>query len=168
LIDVEAIRDVAAMRVNDALLGALLIAFAIALALYAQTFPNVPGQEYGAAVFPTLVAIGLLGSGALLVRSGIRSGAPAIAWADWARERHGVRNVLVTIALVVFYIVASDRLGFMVVTAPILLILLRLFNVVWMTSIAVAVPVTLLIQYLFGSWLYVPLPWGLLAPVRWW
>ena len=81
------------MRVNDALLGALLIALAVALALYAQTFPNVPGQEYGAAVFPTLVAIGLLGSGALLVRSGLRSRAPAIAWADWARERHGVRNV---------------------------------------------------------------------------
>ena len=156
------------MRVNDALLGALLIALAVALALYAQTFPNVPGQEYGAAVFPTLVAIGLLGSGALLVRSGLRSSAPAIAWADWSRERHGVRNVLITIALVVFYIVASDRLGFMVVTAPILLVLLRLFDVGWMTSIAVAILVTLLIQYLFGTWLYVPLPWGLLAPVRWW
>jgi len=37
-----------------------------------------------------------------------------------------------------------------------------------MTSIAVAILVTLLIQYLFGTWLYVPLPWGLLAPVRWW
>lgn len=156
------------MRVNDALLGALLIALAVALALYAQTFPNVPGQEYGAAVFPTLVAIGLLGSGALLVRSGLRSRAPAIAWADWSRERHGVRNVLITIALIVFYIVASDRLGFMVVTAPTLLVLLRLFGVGWMTSIAVAILVTLLIQYLFGTWLYVPLPWGLLAPVRWW
>ena len=75
---------------------------------------------------------------------------------------------VITIALVVFYIVASDRLGFMVVTAPILLVLLRLFGVGWMTSIAVAILVTLLIQYLFGTWLYVPLPWGLLAPVRWW
>jgi hypothetical protein len=30
----------------------------------------------------------------------------------------------------------------------------------------VAIVVTLLVQYLFGNLLYVPLPWGVLAPWR--
>ena len=156
------------MRVNDAVLGSVLLAFAVALALYAQTFPDIPGQQYGASVFPTLVAAGFAASGALLVLSGVRNRAPLVAWADWARERHGVRNVVITVLAVVFYILASERLGFMLTMAPILLVLLRLFGVGWPMAVTVAILMTLLIQYAFGSLLYVPLPWGLLAPVRWW
>ena len=156
------------MRVNDALLGALLVVFAVTLAFYAQTFPNVPGQQYGASVFPTLVALGFLGTGILMIISGLRARAPLVAWADWARERHGVRNVVITVLAVVFYILASERLGFMLTMAPILLVLLRLFGVGWPMAVTVAILMTLLIQYAFGSLLYVPLPWGLLAPVRWW
>lgn len=156
------------MRVNDALLGSFLVLLAIALIIHAQTFPNVPGQQYGAAVFPTLVAVGFLATGALLIVSGLRAKAPLVEWASWARERHGLRNVVVTALAVVFYIVASEWLGFMLTMAPILIVLLRLFRVRWITSIPVAVATTLVIQYVFGNWLYVPLPWGLLAPLRWW
>jgi putative tricarboxylic transport membrane protein len=156
------------MRVNDAIIGAALLVFAVALAAYSRTFPDIPGQQYGAAVFPTLIAVGLAGSGILMIVSGIREHAPAIVWADWARDRHGVRNAVLTILLVVFYIVASERLGFLLTMAPILLVLLRLFGVRWLTSIVVAVLLTLLIQYAFGRLLYVPLPWGLLAPFRLW
>ena len=156
------------MRVNDALLGALLVVFAAALALFAQTFPNVPGQQYGASVFPTLIAVGFFSTGVLLIVSGMRARGPIVSWADWARERHGLRNVVVTILAVLFYILASEWLGFMLTMAPILLALLRLFGVGWVMSIVVAITMTLVVQYAFGSWLYVPLPWGLLAPVRWW
>ena len=155
------------MRLNDALIGIALFVFALALAIYSQTFPAIPGQQYGAAVFPTLIAVGFAGSGLLLILSGIRQHAPLVAWADWARERHGLRNVVVTIAAILFYILASEPLGFILTMAPILLLMLRLFGVRWLTSITVAVLVTLLTQYIFGEFLYVPLPWGLLAPFRW-
>ena len=155
------------MRVNDWVTGAVLLAFALALALWSQTFPPIPGQQYGAAVFPTLVAVGLAGCGILMIASGIRHGGPAVAWADWARERHGVRNVVVTVAAILFYILAAERLGFILTMAPILLLMFRLLGVGWLLSIALAVVVTLAVQYLFGSLLYVPLPWGLLAPWRW-
>lgn len=156
------------MRVNDAIIGAVLVVFAVALALYSQTFPDIPGQQYGASVFPTLIAVGMLGSGLLLVVSGLRARAPLLVWADWARERHGVRNVLITVAAILFYILASHRLGFILTAVPILLVLLRMLEVGWIASIVLAVVVTLIVQYVFGSLLYVPLPWGLLAPVRWW
>ncbi len=156
------------MRLNDAVIGVFLIVFAAALGVWSQTFPAIPGQQYGAAVFPTMVAAGLAGCGVLLIGSGVRQGGAVVAWADWARERHGLRNVLVTVAAILFYIVAADTLGFMLTMAPILLILFRLLSVGWLLSLALAVLVTLAVQYIFGSMLYVPLPWGLLTPVRWW
>lgn len=155
------------MRFNDAAIGSVLIVLAAALAVYAQTFPDIPGQQYGASVFPTLVAVGFAGSGMVLIASGLRQSAPLVAWADWARDRHGVRNVAIVVLLVLFYILASDRLGFILTMAPILFILLRLFSVGLALSLAIAVGVTLLIQHVFGSYLYVPLPWGVLAPFRW-
>ena len=155
------------MRLNDAATGAVLLLFAAALAIWSQSFPPIPGQQYGAAVFPTLVAFGLAGCGALMIVSGIRQGGPIVAWADWARERHGVRNVAVTVAAVLFYIVAADTLGFLPTMALILLIMFRLLGVGWLAAIALAVGVALFVQYLFGSLLYVPLPWGVLAPWRW-
>ena len=156
------------MRLNDAITGAVLLLFAAALAFWSQSFPDIPGQQYGAAVFPTLIAAGLAASGILMIVSGVRTGGPAIAWADWARERHGLRNVLVTVAAILFYIVAADWLGFMLTMAPILVVMFRLLGVGWGASIALAVVATLAVQYLFGSMLYVPLPWGLLTPIRWW
>jgi putative tricarboxylic transport membrane protein len=139
-----------------------------AVAFWSQGFPAIPGQQYGASVFPTLVAAGLGVCGILLIASGVRHGAPLVAWADWAREQHGLRNVLVTIGAILFYIVAADTLGFMLTIAPILLLLFRLLEVGWLPSVVLAILVTLAVQYIFGSMLYVPLPWGLLAPVRWW
>ena len=155
------------MRFNDAVLGSVLIVFAAALATYSRTFPDIPGQQYGASVFPTLIALGLAGSGAMLVVSGLRQHAPLVVWADWARERHGVRNVVIVILLVIFYIVASRRLGFILTTALLLLALLLRFRVRWTTAVAIAIVIPVIMQYLFGNLLLVPLPWGLLAPIRW-
>jgi putative tricarboxylic transport membrane protein len=156
------------MRLNDAITGAALLLFAAALAFWSQRFPDIPGQQYGAAVFPTLIAAGFAVSGLLMIASGVRAGTPAVAWADWARERHGLRNVLVTVGAILFYIFAAETLGFMVTMAPILLVMFRLLGVGWLFSIALAILVTLAVQYIFGSFLYVPLPWGLLTPIRWW
>lgn len=155
------------MRLNDAISGAILIVLAAALAFWSRSFPDIPGQQYGAAVFPILIAVGLAGSGSLLIASGIRKGGPVITWADWARERHGLRNVFVTVGAILFYILAADTLGFILTMTPILLVMFRLLRVGWPTSIALSVVVTLAIQYLFVNQLYVPLPWGLLGPVRW-
>jgi putative tricarboxylic transport membrane protein len=155
------------MRLNDAITGAFLIVVAAVIAFWSQSFPDIPGQQYGAAVFPTLIAAGLAGSGILLVASGIRHASPLVAWADWARERHGLRNVVVTVAAILFYILAADTLGFIPTMVPILLVMLRLLGVAWLTSVGTAILVTLAVHYLFVHQLYVPLPWGLLEPVRW-
>jgi putative tricarboxylic transport membrane protein len=73
----------------------------------------------------------------------------------------------VTVAAILFYILAADTLGFIPTMVPILLVMFRLLRVGWLKSIALAIVVTFVIHYLFVNQLYVPLPWGLLAPVRW-
>ena len=156
------------MRLNDALLGLLLFGVAAALYLGSRDFRPIPGQQIGAGAFPTVLATGFALCGVILVISGLRSRLPAIVWTDWTREPDGIRNVVVIIALVIFYIAFSRQLGFMLTMAPIILIMLRLFDVGWLLSLTIAVIAVLGMQYLFGRFLLVPLPWGLLTPIRWW
>ena len=42
------------MRLNDAVIGIALILFALAMIAYTRTFPAMPGQDYGPALFPVL------------------------------------------------------------------------------------------------------------------
>ncbi len=151
------------MRVNDAITGFALLAFAIATFSYARTLPAIPGQDYGAAVFPMLVAAGLAGCGALLIASGLRRWQGAVVWDDWARTHHAWARVAVVFALVLAYILAAPAIGFVPMSVLILLIFMVMMGVRWWIAAAVAVVATVLIQQTFG-WLRVPLPLGLLGP----
>ncbi|HLM40230.1 MAG TPA: tripartite tricarboxylate transporter TctB family protein [Microvirga sp.] len=151
------------MRVNDAITGFALLAFAIATFAYARTLPAIPGQDYGAAVFPMLVATGLAGCGALLIASGLRHWQGAVVWDDWARTHHAWTKIAVVFALVLAYILAAPAIGFVPMSVLILLIFMMMMGVRWWMAAGVAVVATVLIQQTFG-WLRVPLPLGLLGP----
>jgi putative tricarboxylic transport membrane protein len=151
------------MRVNDAITGFALLVFAIATFAYARTLPAIPGQDYGAAVFPMLVATGLAGCGALLIASGLRHWQGAVVWDDWARTHHAWTKVAVVFALVLAYILAAPAIGFVPMSVLILLIFMMMMGVRWWMAAGVAVVATVLIQQTFG-WLRVPLPLGLLGP----
>lgn len=157
------------MRVNDALLGLVLLALALAVGVYAQTFPAIPGQAYGAAVFPTTIALGLGLCGSVLVlrsRAGLRAGG-LVRLAPWARSGHHLRNLAVTVGLVLFYIVASDAVGFIPSAIVVLGTMLLLLGTRPWLALALAVGATLGIHYLFYGWLRVPLPWGVLTGWAW-
>ena len=152
------------MRLNDAVIGGLLLAFAIAVFAYARTLPAIPGQDYGAAVFPMLVAVGLGGCGGLLVASGLRRWEGAVAWNEWARSHHAWAKLTAVFALVLAYILASRLVGFVPMSILLLLIFFVLMGVRWWVAVPVALAATLLIQQTFSNLLRVPLPLGLLGP----
>ncbi|MXQ10608.1 tripartite tricarboxylate transporter TctB family protein [Microvirga makkahensis] len=152
------------MRINDAVTGAVLLAFAIAMFAYARTLPAIPGQEYGAAVFPMLIATGLAGCGVVMIASGRRRWQGAVAWNDWARTHHAWVRLAVVIALVLAYILAAPILGFVPMSIVILLVFLLMMGVRWWIAAAVAFAATILIQQTFAGLLRVPLPLGLLGP----
>jgi putative tricarboxylic transport membrane protein len=152
------------MRINDAIIGGVLLAFAILVFAYARTLPAIPGQEYGAAVFPVLIAVGLGACAALMIATGLRHWAGAVMWGQWARTHHAWLNLVITFGLVLFYILASSWLGFVPVSVVILLALLIMMGTRWWVAVPVAIVATLLIQQTFAGLLRVPLPLGLLGP----
>jgi putative tricarboxylic transport membrane protein len=157
------------MRINDAILGAVLLAFSLVVGLYARTFPAIPGQEYGAAVFPTWISIALGLCSIVLIAGGMRQWAEtgAVSLEPWARSGHHLRALVITIALVVFYILASTPLGFIPTAFIALAILFVVLGVKPLLVPVLAAGVTMAVHYGFYSLLRVPLPWGVLTPWAW-
>jgi putative tricarboxylic transport membrane protein len=157
------------MRINDAILGAVLLAFSLVVGLYARTFPAIPGQEYGASVFPTWISIALGACSLVLIVGGVRQWAAtgAVSLAPWARSGHHLRALAITIALVVFYILASTPLGFIPTAFIALAILFGVLGVKPLLVPVLAAGITMVVHYGFYSLLRVPLPWGVLTPWAW-
>jgi len=157
------------MRFNDAIFGIVLIVFAIAEIAYTQTFPRLHGQDYGPDLFPILIGIGLFVCGVILIVKGLaqRETSPMVAIGDWAEDKRNVVNLGLLLAGILFYILASDALGFIPTALLILTTLLVRLGTGWGASIAIAVATTLIIHTLFAKVLLVPLPWGILLPVAW-
>jgi len=157
------------MRFNNIIPGVLLILFALAVIAYANTFPRLHGQNYGPDLFPTLIGIGLLVCGGILVIQGfaLRATVPMIDIGEWAKDRRNIANVLIMLGSMIFYILVSDAIGFITISLLILTVLLLRFGSSWTSSILIAAITTFAIHTLFAKLLLVPLPWGILLPVAW-
>ena len=156
------------MRVNDAVIGGVLVLFALAMILYTRTFPAMPGQDYGPALFPVLIGIGFLICGAILIAGGIRrlGTEPLFAGAEWLRSRHHLVDFFAVIGGLVVYILIADWLGF-IPTAFLLLFgwLLLFRGGKPVSSAVIALLTALAVNYAFTQFLLVPLPLGLLRPI---
>jgi putative tricarboxylic transport membrane protein len=157
------------MRFNDSIFGVLLIAFAIAEIAYTRTFPSLYGQVYGPDLFPILIGVGFLITGAVLTVRGfmLRAVAPLIELGTWAADRRSLINFALVLLALLFYIAASDWLGFILTAFIIMLVLLKSFGSGMASAVVIAAVTTLCIHTLFARVLLVPLPWGLLQPVAW-
>jgi putative tricarboxylic transport membrane protein len=153
------------VRVNDAVIGVVLVAFALAMIAYTRTFPAMPGQDYGPALFPVLIGIGFILCGTILIVSGLsrRGTEPLFAGSAWLRSSHHLIDFLAVIAGLVLYILISDWLGFIPTAFVLLLGWLVLFRGGKpVSSAAIALGTTLAVDYAFRDLLLVPLPPGLL------
>jgi len=157
------------MRINDAILGAITIALSIFIIIVARTFPALPGVPYGPGVFPTIIAACMLLGGVILVFKGIRQ-LPETGWLTldpWAKTVRSYITLGFIFAALLFYILFSDELGFIITCVLILLPLL-----LWtrgrrqaLSSLIIAVSFSLIIYLVFVKFMRVPLPSGLLLGV---
>lgn len=161
------------MKLNDAVWGALLLLLAATILVHVQSFGKIPGQQYGPAIFPGLVAVGLAICGVLLILGGVvarthrRDGAQWIAFAPWTRSRQHLIAFAVTIAVNVFYIIFVERLGFIPTGVVYLSALFLVFGVSVRWILPLAVVLTLAIHTAFYKLLRVPLAWGVLQGFIW-
>lgn len=161
------------MKLNDAVWGALLLLLAAAVLVHVQSFGTIPGQKYGPAIFPGLVACGLAICAVLLIISGLTASAPGggrVPWmtfAPWVRSRRHLLAFALTVGVNVFYILLVDKLGFIPTGVIYVAVLFAIYGVrpVWILPLSILL--TLAIHTAFYKLLKVPLPWGLLQGFIW-
>ena len=121
----------------------------------------MPGQRFGPAWFPGLVAAGLGVCGLFLVFAGVRRGAPWVALPDWVYRPRPLLGVGSVIGGLLFYILAADKLGFHLTGVVLLALWIRILGRSWRAAAVVAVLATVAIHLAFYKVLRIPLPWGL-------
>ena len=152
------------MRLNDAVIGVVLLVFAVAMIAYTRTFPGFSGQRYGPDLFPILIGVGLIVTSSILIGRGLRARAsvPWIELAAWTRSPRHRGSFALVLALLAFYILAADWLGFLAISSIILVVLFLWLGVRPWVAMVVAIVSTLAIQGFFGQLMRIPLPRGLL------
>ncbi|WP_237288513.1 tripartite tricarboxylate transporter TctB family protein [Variovorax sp. PAMC 28711] len=150
------------MKINDAVFGLLLLVLGAVVLAVVQSYPKIPGQQVGPALFPGLIAAGLCLCGAMLVLKGWRERReqPWLCFGDWVRSPRHVLALALVVFGVVFYILAANTLGFLIVSITILTALMWSLQVRPAVALLVAVVATLVIYTLFYKLLRVPLPWA--------
>jgi putative tricarboxylic transport membrane protein len=160
------------VKLNDAVWGALFALLGAAILWHVRTFPHIPGQNVGPALFPAVLATALLISGALLIASGLkaRRAAGTSSWVvapEWLRSPRHLLAFAVLVASNVFYLLVVDRLGFLLTAFVYLAALMAVLRVRLVLVMPVAFVMTLAIHYAFYKLLRVPLPWGVLQGIAW-
>jgi len=156
------------MRANDAVNGAILILFAAIMIALTASFPAFPGQKYGPSLFPRLLGAGLIICGALLVRRGLQARRAGERWLTpdpWTADPGKRVSFALVLVAILFYILASEAVGFILCAFLILAALFLRFGVRWIVALPVALATTILIQYFFANLMRVPLPRGWLDPI---
>jgi putative tricarboxylic transport membrane protein len=156
------------VRFNDALLGIVFLALSVAVLVTIQGYPKIPGQSIGPGAFPGLVALLLAGCSVALIWRGWRerSSQPLVAMGAWLSSPRHLLNFLVATGALAFYVLASDKLGFLICGPIILLALFLTLRVRPLAAVGLAVVLPIVIHLIFYKLLRVPLPWGVL-PVLW-
>lgn len=156
------------MKLNDAIFGIVLLALGGVVLFTIQSFPKIPGQPVGPALFPGLIATGLCVCGLMLVARGLRQPRQGwIAFDDWVKSPRHIGALAVLIGSVIFYIVAANWLGFLPTAFLILMAMFSVLRVRPGLSLLLSVVATLAVHFAFYKLLRVPLPWGVLTPYAW-
>jgi putative tricarboxylic transport membrane protein len=152
------------VKIHDALSGAGLAALGAVVLWHIQGFPAMPGQKFGPAWFPGLIAIGLIVCGAMLAFAALRHGpsGPWIALPEWSARARPVLGVVSVIAGLLFYVLAADVLGFHLTGFALLVLWMRVLGASWKVTLIVAAIATVAIHLAFYKLLRIPLPWGVL------
>jgi putative tricarboxylic transport membrane protein len=122
----------------------------------------MPGQKFGPAWFPGLIAGGLGICGVLLIAAGLRERSPWIEVPEWIRSPRARTGVAALVGGLVFYVIAAGPLGFHLTGLVLLTLWMRLLGASWRVTVPLALIATLAIHFAFYKLLRVPLPWGVL------
>lgn len=153
------------MQLSDRITGGALVVLGAAAAWGGSRLPAVPGQDVGPAAFPMLIGFGLIICGVLIA---LRVGRSFEVEEEpeensgSVMSRFGLR-VLTPPALLLFYMLAVERLGFLLTAATMVFLGVLALRGSLKLAIPLAIVAPLLVHLAFYKLLRVPLPDGLLG-----
>jgi len=153
------------VQLSDRITGGALVLLGAASAWGGSTLPAVPGQDVGPAAFPMLIGFGLIACGAMIAFGLGRSfevEEVEQAHSGTVLDRLGIR-VLAPPALLLFYVLASERLGFLLTGGIMVLAGALTLRASLKLAIPLAILAPLFLHLAFYKLLRVPLPAGLLG-----
>src|SRR5262245_48047325 len=166
------------MQLSDRVTGLFMVALGGLAAYGGSRLPPVPGQQIGPNVFPLVVGIGLVICGGMialgigrryeeeaeadLAKITGQAAAEADAPTSWWR---GLKALLPP-ALLLFYVAAVERVGFLPTAAAIVLVASLALGARVRLAIPIAIGAALFVNLVCVKPLRVPLPSGLL-PLPW-
>ncbi len=149
------------MRVSNTAIGLFLIVFAAAVLWHVQSFPSLDNGYPGPALFPSVLAVLFILCGVGLIVQGVRQREKLLKFDTGTLTVSGLLNIVFVLGAIVCYIFLAETIGFLIFSFAVLMVLMKWLKVKTLSSIAMAVVVTLVIYLLFAKVLLVPLPWGL-------
>jgi putative tricarboxylic transport membrane protein len=164
------------MQLSDRVTGVFLVGLGGASAYGGWLLPPVPGQQIGPNVFPMVIGFGLMLCGALIAlgvghrfeeEAEADPTMPAAAGEESTPLSWG-RSLLALLppGLLLFYVVAVDRLGFALTAAAMVLATALALGARARLAIPLAIVAPIFVHLVFSKLLRVPLPPGPL-PMPW-
>lgn len=152
------------MRLNDAILGVIVIIGSLLAIWEARSYSALPGVPYGPGLFPTVVAVAMIFGGLLLIFKGLtnRKTSGWLVLDPWAKKGRTYCTLGIIFGSLLFYIFFSEKFGFLITSWCILLLLLMWTrgkqHIISTMLITLGFPV--IVYFLFATMLRIPLPRG--------
>jgi len=148
------------IKLSELHLGILSAIGGIVLLLASARFGPLPGQEYGAGTMPRLIGWCAILLGCFMVATSLKHwramARPHLA--DWVRKPRLWLGALSCLAIIVFYILFAETLGFIPVSFTGMFVLMLILRTGWLTALLASTATTLVVYYGFSRLLMVPLP----------
>lgn len=149
------------MRLNDRLIGVLAILAGLAVMSGTFGFREIPGQQFGSAFFPRILAVAMILAGLAQIWAGIQAGGRGawLALSDVLHGRGAIQSLCVVLA-VIGWVVIAPLLGFIATTALMIAALSVVAGARAIRALAVGIAMSCLLFVIFAVVLRVPLPRG--------
>ncbi|WP_341644545.1 tripartite tricarboxylate transporter TctB family protein [Thauera sp. SDU_THAU2] len=154
-----------AQKLSELLAGVLVSALGIYVLVEARGFPTLPGNDYGADLFPRLIGYGMAAGGAWLALASVR---PVLRHASqrstepFTQQLEWFCRLLLPVLLVIGYLLLADTLGAIPTLVLIVAMLMLISGVRPLLAVPIALLTAALIWLSFVHMLKVPLPLGLM------
>jgi len=157
------------MFIDNKLIGFAAVVLGVLVFFVGYQMPSLPHLSFGPGFFPCLIGVGLVLTGLGLIAQRLFTSSSGSTWFEVQAElktSKAVIGLLLMLGGVVFYILASEDIGFLLTAGLVLWLNLWWF---WQRPVAaffLSLGTVLFIQYFFGSLMMVPLPMGVLESIQ--